>query len=658
MKTKSLLMLAAWWLLLLWIHLSICQGQTVAGYSLSYDTNSTVTVTNHYLTFTNDLRRSTDGTNANSTVRYAQVTNITTRLSDIEGRTNQWNAAITNAQGTNGVSASISNNILTVDGAGTITNVVSTGGGTSIVNQVTGQRALIKSLKPGANMTITDDGTNVTLATGAGVGEANTASTSGPGFPLTLAKVGIDLPFRGVSNQNNGLTISTNADSLILGVDSVIVVTNAANIGTGTNVFAGRSGGTLQFKRLLPGGSVALADDGSNITISATVSGEANTATNVGIGHGWFFEKVGVDLRFRAATSSGPISISLGGNTNIILGFDGSVVHNASGATNIPSSAIVGLGTMAYQNSNAVLIVGGLIRNTDFTNGALNTISRSLINGSGQTNYNWDANEIFSLGVSSARFGTRRLHDSSGLQTLNWESSVLTDAGGSTSVYWLGRILANAGGDTSLDWSNRILYAVGGTTEVLNWKNKTLSGLWTNLGSLVVTGNISADNIITKQTTSLPVWLHVNPEQNKDSGSGNTNAVVADFDIGSTNVILGFASTNGAAQQDFIRFAEATVPVGLTSFANPAMTFRVFGTVTGAATNKVDVTIRDLVNNSIYVTNALTTSTAGGLTAVTVPNTGMFSSNLAGHALLFQITGYSAFTTTSGVDRVIQMSGQ
>lgn len=95
------------------------------------------------------------------------------------------NATVTNvvySLGTND-SASITGRTLYVSfntnsaggSAGGITNIVSTSGGTSLVYSVTSDTATLKGLKSGTNVTLSDDGTNVTItSSGGGGGGAST----------------------------------------------------------------------------------------------------------------------------------------------------------------------------------------------------------------------------------------------------------------------------------------------------------------------------------------------------------------------------------------------------------------------------------------------------------------------------------------------------
>lgn len=94
------------------------------------------------------------------------------------------------------------------------------------------------------NLTLTDDGGGVvsidTGGGGGGSGETNTSSTSGSGAALTLAKVGVDLPFRGVKGV--GATIATDTDSLTItaasaaqGANADTALANAATAQTTAN---------------------------------------------------------------------------------------------------------------------------------------------------------------------------------------------------------------------------------------------------------------------------------------------------------------------------------------------------------------------------------------------------------------------------------------
>ncbi len=87
-------------------------------------------------------------------------------------------------------------------------------------------------------------------------------------------------------------------------------INTGSSLGAGEAVFAGKLAQDLTFKSLVAGTNVTLASDANEITIdSPDVSGETNTASNVGAGSGVFKQKTGFDLEFK----------SLIGGTNLTL---------------------------------------------------------------------------------------------------------------------------------------------------------------------------------------------------------------------------------------------------------------------------------------------------------------------------------------------------
>lgn len=99
---------------------------------------------------------------------------------------------------------------------------------------------------------------------------------------------------------------------------------NGNNLGTGTTIFKNVDPfNTLNFKTVsvVQNGALSLVNPtGDTIILSAstnTGSGEANTASNVGLGTGIFRTKVGDELRFRSIIGAGTLSIGIvdGGNT-------------------------------------------------------------------------------------------------------------------------------------------------------------------------------------------------------------------------------------------------------------------------------------------------------------------------------------------------------
>ena len=107
----------------------------------------------------------------------------------------------------------------------------------------------------------------------AGVGEANTASNIGiTGAEVFKQKVGIDLEFRGLVGGTD-INIAQNDGNLVISSTAGISgeSNTASNIGiTGSNIFLQKSGVDLEFKGLIAGDNIIFEDDNQNITINST----------------------------------------------------------------------------------------------------------------------------------------------------------------------------------------------------------------------------------------------------------------------------------------------------------------------------------------------------------------------------------------------------
>ena len=103
-------------------------------------------------------------------------------------------------------------------------------------------------------------------------------------------------------------TSKSYVDNLISGA----VGTNAANVGTGeADVFQSKVLDTLLFRTLKQGSNITLTENPEDVTISATSSGEVNTASNVGLpGAGLFKQKVAQDLQFKCLKQGSNITLT------------------------------------------------------------------------------------------------------------------------------------------------------------------------------------------------------------------------------------------------------------------------------------------------------------------------------------------------------------
>lgn len=106
-----------------------------------------------------------------------------------------------------------------------------------------------------------------------GSGEANTASNVGAGAGVYKEKVGVDLRFKTLVAGNN-VTITPGTDIITVAATDTGEANTASNLGsTGEGLFAQKSSVDLQFKKLKAGSNVALTSDSESITIAASGSG-------------------------------------------------------------------------------------------------------------------------------------------------------------------------------------------------------------------------------------------------------------------------------------------------------------------------------------------------------------------------------------------------
>ncbi len=97
-------------------------------------------------------------------------------------------------------------------------DIINVGVGEGIFKQTVGFTAELKSLQAGANVTITDTGDELIIAStggGGGGGEVNTASNLGAGEGVFQAKVGVDLQFKSLVSADPGsLSISSSSTEI------------------------------------------------------------------------------------------------------------------------------------------------------------------------------------------------------------------------------------------------------------------------------------------------------------------------------------------------------------------------------------------------------------------------------------------------------------
>ena len=117
--------------------------------------------------------------------------------------------------------------------------------------------------------------------------------------------------------NNASLTGTTNVQQIrfpdttvLTSASSVGEANTASNLGIGEGVFASKSGVDLRFKSLVAGSNITLSPLPNSITISATTAGEVNTGANLGTGAGVYWGKSGAELRFKSLIAGSGVSLS------------------------------------------------------------------------------------------------------------------------------------------------------------------------------------------------------------------------------------------------------------------------------------------------------------------------------------------------------------
>ncbi len=152
-------------------------------------------------------------------------------------------------------------------------------------------------------------------------------------FPLTAEEAGVYLgevqdpenpdicyyAFRRLKSLSLNLTITENGDYVEF--DTTAEPNQAANVGTGAEVWKDKLGEVLRFRTIKsPDNSISVNLGGANndeIHLSTeNAGGEVNTASNLGTGIGVFKQKDGVDLEFNSLKSPNDSVIVVEGQTD------------------------------------------------------------------------------------------------------------------------------------------------------------------------------------------------------------------------------------------------------------------------------------------------------------------------------------------------------
>lgn len=168
-------------------------------------------------------------------------------------------------------------------GSGEATTGANLGAGAGVYKQKVGNTLQFKTVVAGSNISLTEGADTLTIAaTGSASGEANTGSNVGTGYGVFANKTGVDLRFKSI-NQGSGITVSSDGSTITVANSAPAVAYSASNVGaTGEGVFSGTVGTEHQFKKLKAGTNVTLTSDATSVTIAASGGGSSNLGlTNV-----------------------------------------------------------------------------------------------------------------------------------------------------------------------------------------------------------------------------------------------------------------------------------------------------------------------------------------------------------------------------------------
>lgn len=141
-----------------------------------------------------------------------------------------------------------------------------------------------RTIKAGSNITVTQNGTDIEIASTAGSsGEVNTASNVGGGVESFKQKSGYDLQFRTFTGSN-GINVTQVGDTIDIDGSSISAgsgeVNTASNLGTGEGIFKQKVGYDLQFKKIRAGSNISFVAGVNDIEINASTSGEMNVQSD------------------------------------------------------------------------------------------------------------------------------------------------------------------------------------------------------------------------------------------------------------------------------------------------------------------------------------------------------------------------------------------
>lgn len=154
-------------------------------------------------------------------------------------------------------------------------------------------------------------------------GDLTTGNTITIGNPIYRDKSNQELHLRTIINDTPQF-LKIDSDDYYIRFSGVSSVITASNIGTGEDVFSGKSGVDLRFRTLVGSGNTVItpSSSGEELIIFTSISGATNITGGTNIGYsGATPVYAGInnaDLEFRPIIGSGDTTVSLSGDTIVV----------------------------------------------------------------------------------------------------------------------------------------------------------------------------------------------------------------------------------------------------------------------------------------------------------------------------------------------------
>jgi len=188
-------------------------------------------------------------------------------------------------------------------------------------------------------------------------GSLTTGSTLTIGNSIYKDKFNQELHLRTIINDSPDV-MKIETDDNYIRFSGATALLNAENVGTGNQVFAQKTGTTLQFRTLVGSGDTQISTVGNNIVFYTSISGQTSITggTNIGFsgGTGVFAGNDNKTMQFRNIVGSGTTKVELSGDT-IIIESSGGGVNGSVFITNMTPQSSGNVGAKVFSSDGVVL---------------------------------------------------------------------------------------------------------------------------------------------------------------------------------------------------------------------------------------------------------------------------------------------------------------